>query len=103
MGAGPRGAGDEVVVTAMDHHATFVTWQQLARERGAAFRVAELTPDGRIDLEELDERLEATYAARTYADLVPITADLPVAGRPSQPAPVAATTVVDTTGTCAPR
>jgi hypothetical protein len=33
--------------------------------------------DGRIDLVELDERLEATYAARTYADLVPLTADLP--------------------------
>jgi cysteine desulfurase/selenocysteine lyase len=43
------GPGDEVVVTAMDHHATFVTWQQLARERGAAFRIAELTPDGRVD------------------------------------------------------
>jgi hypothetical protein len=36
--------------------------------------------EGRIDLEELDERLEATYAAKTYADLVPITADLPVQG-----------------------
>ncbi|RYU14205.1 DUF1707 SHOCT-like domain-containing protein [Nocardioides iriomotensis] len=36
--------------------------------------------EGRIDLEELDERLEATYAAKTYGDLVPITADLPVAG-----------------------
>src|SRR3712207_5042198 len=33
--------------------------------------------EGRLDLEELDERLEATYAARTYADLVPITLDLP--------------------------
>ncbi len=33
--------------------------------------------DGRIDLDELDERLEATYAAKTYADLVPITVDLP--------------------------
>jgi hypothetical protein len=38
--------------------------------------------DGRIDLDELDQRLEATYAARTYADLMPITADLPVS-RPS--------------------
>ncbi|HET8561330.1 MAG TPA: DUF1707 domain-containing protein [Marmoricola sp.] len=35
--------------------------------------------DGRIDLDELDQRLEATYAAKTYADLVPITRDLPVA------------------------
>lgn len=36
--------------------------------------------EGRIDLEELDERLEATYAAKTYADLVPITLDLPTQG-----------------------
>ena len=34
--------------------------------------------EGRLDLEELDERLEAAYSAKTYADLVPITADLPV-------------------------
>jgi cysteine desulfurase/selenocysteine lyase len=47
------GPGDEVVVTAMDHHASFVTWQQLARERGALFRVAELTADGRVDEDHL--------------------------------------------------
>ena len=40
--------------------------------------------DGRIDFEELDERLEATYAAKTYADLVPITVDLP-SHEPSNP------------------
>jgi hypothetical protein len=56
--------------------------------------------EGRIDLEELDERLEATYRAKTYGELVPITADLPLGGttprpvppavppRPSHPAPV---------------
>ncbi|RYJ04517.1 MAG: DUF1707 and DUF2154 domain-containing protein, partial [Actinomycetales bacterium] len=38
--------------------------------------------EGRLELDELDERLEATYAARTYADLVPITHDLP-APRPT--------------------
>lgn len=36
----------------------------------------EAAGDGRIDLTELDERLEATYAAKTYAELVPITRDL---------------------------
>jgi len=41
--------------------------------------------DGRIDLEELDERLEATYAAKTYADLVPITVDLPTQPIQSRP------------------
>src|SRR3712207_475559 len=45
------GAGDEVVVTAMEHHANFVPCQQLAVERGARLRVCELTPDGRVDLE----------------------------------------------------
>jgi len=49
----------------------------------------EAAGEGRIDMDELDERLEATYAARTYADLVPITVDLPVqtaAKLPVQPA-----------------
>ncbi len=46
--------------------------------------------EGRIDLDELDDRLEATYAAKTYGDLVPITHDLPVSGRPAPtPAPPA--------------
>lgn len=37
----------------------------------------EAAGDGRIDLVELDDRLEVTYAAKTYADLVPVLADLP--------------------------
>jgi DUF1707 SHOCT-like domain len=39
--------------------------------------------EGRIDLDELDERLEATFKAKTYGELVPITADLPAAGGPA--------------------
>jgi hypothetical protein len=45
--------------------------------------------EGRIDLEELDERLEATYRAKTYGELVPITADLPLGGQSPRPAPPA--------------
>jgi hypothetical protein len=52
----------------------------------------EAAGEGRIDLEELDERLEATYAARTYADLVPITVDLPVQTAAALPVQPAATT-----------
>ena len=65
----------------------------------------EAAGEGRIDIEELDERLESTYAAKTYGDLVPITSDLPVpraqrrAGsrgrarnRPSRPCPRPVTT-----------
>jgi len=45
--------GDEIVVTAMDHHANFVPWQVLAARKGAKFRLCELTPDGKIDLDFL--------------------------------------------------
>jgi cysteine desulfurase/selenocysteine lyase len=50
-------SGDEIIVTAMDHHANFVPWQILAARRGAKFRICELTPDGRIDLDALNELL----------------------------------------------
>jgi len=50
-------------------------------------RVAEVlreaAGEGRLDLEELDERLEAAYGAKVYADLVPIMADLPDAQLPA--------------------
>lgn len=42
--------------------------------------------DGRLDLEELDERLELTWQAKTYGDLVPITVDLQAAGPVPPPA-----------------
>ncbi|GAA1122688.1 hypothetical protein GCM10009605_62970 [Nocardiopsis composta] len=41
---------------------------------------------GRITLEELQERLDATFAARTYDDLAPLTADLPAEPGPQVPA-----------------
>ncbi|MEO5579876.1 MAG: SufS family cysteine desulfurase [Gemmatimonadaceae bacterium] len=46
-------AGDEIVVTALEHHANFVPWQQLAVRQGASLRICELTPDGELDLELL--------------------------------------------------
>ncbi|WP_407552821.1 DUF1707 domain-containing protein [Streptomyces sp. Pv4-95] len=56
-------------------------------------RVAEILRDavaeGRLAMEEFQERLEATYAARTYGELEPITADLPAdASAPTAPGPL---------------
>ncbi len=47
----------EIVVTAMEHHSNFVTWQQAALATGARFRICELTPDGQIDLDMLASML----------------------------------------------
>jgi Domain of unknown function (DUF1707) len=48
--------------------------------------------DGRLTMEELDQRLDAVYAAKTYAELEPITRDLPqtAGGQAPAPAPVPA-------------
>ncbi|CAL9313689.1 DUF1707 domain-containing protein [Streptomyces olindensis] len=47
-------------------------------------RVADILRDalaeGRLDMAEFEERLDATYRARTYGELAPITRDLPAAG-----------------------
>lgn len=41
--------------------------------------------DGRLDLDELEERLEMTWAAKTYGELVPITLDLQATGPVAPP------------------
>jgi cysteine desulfurase/selenocysteine lyase len=45
--------GDELVITGLEHHANFVPWQQLAAATGATLRICRITPDGRIDLDDL--------------------------------------------------
>ncbi|MER5223972.1 DUF1707 SHOCT-like domain-containing protein [Streptomyces flaveus] len=47
----------------------------------------EAVAEGRLDMEEFEERLDATYKARTYGELAPITRDLPAAGV-TPPSPV---------------
>ncbi|MFD5557894.1 DUF1707 domain-containing protein [Streptomyces sp. NPDC127068] len=43
-------------------------------------RLRDAMAEGRLDLDEFGERLEAAYAARTYGELAPITRDLPEVG-----------------------
>jgi cysteine desulfurase/selenocysteine lyase len=47
------GPGDEIVVTAMEHHANIVPWQMLCEEKGAHLRVLPITDDGELVLEAL--------------------------------------------------
>jgi len=49
--------GDEILTTVMEHHANYVPWQQLAKEKGARLRLIPLTSDGQLDLTRLDEVL----------------------------------------------
>jgi cysteine desulfurase/selenocysteine lyase len=48
------GAGDEIVLTEMEHHSNIVPWQLLAAEKGARLRYIPITDDGRLDLDAAD-------------------------------------------------
>jgi cysteine desulfurase/selenocysteine lyase len=51
-------AGDAVVLTHMEHHANIVPWQMLRDEFGIEIRWVPLTPDGQLDLTDLDRLLD---------------------------------------------
>ncbi|MBS1230155.1 MAG: sufS [Proteobacteria bacterium] len=53
------GAGDEIVVSWLEHHANIVPWQQLAAEKGAKLRVIPVDDDGQIILEEYEKLLNS--------------------------------------------
>ena len=44
------GAGDEIILTEMEHHANIVPWQELCRRKGAVIKVAPVTDNGELDL-----------------------------------------------------
>ena len=46
------GAGDEIVLTTLEHHANIVPWQMVAEEKGARIRVAPVNDRGELILEE---------------------------------------------------
>jgi cysteine desulfurase / selenocysteine lyase len=50
-------AGDEILLTEMEHHSNLVPWQQLAARTGAVLRHLPLTDDGRLQMEALDRLL----------------------------------------------
>ena len=45
------GAGDEVVITHLEHHANIVPWQMVCQQTGATLKVIPMTPSGEIDLD----------------------------------------------------
>ena len=51
------GAGDEVLITALEHHSNIVPWQMLCQEKSAKLRVAPIDRNGDVIVEELAKLL----------------------------------------------
>ena len=49
--------GDEVIISAMEHHSNIVPWQMLCQERGAHLRVVPINDDGEMIIEEFEKML----------------------------------------------
>jgi cysteine desulfurase / selenocysteine lyase len=51
------GPGDEVVISALEHHSNIVPWQMLCEERGAVLRVIPIDDDGQVELDAYERLL----------------------------------------------
>jgi len=62
--------GDEVIVSALEHHSNLVPWQMLCQEKGAKLRIIPVNDEGEIILEEyqklLNERTKLVSIAHVY-------------------------------------
>lgn len=65
--------GDTIVLSLLDHHANIVPWQLIARSLDLQVRYIGVTPDGRLDLSDIDEKCEG-------ARLIAVTAASNVTG-----------------------
>jgi cysteine desulfurase/selenocysteine lyase len=50
-------AGDEILITEMEHHANIVPWQILCNQTGGILKVAKVTDDGEIDIDDFNTKL----------------------------------------------
>ncbi len=51
-------AGDNIIISEMEHHSNIVPWQLMAERRGAEIRVLPFEDDGRLMIEKLDDLLD---------------------------------------------
>lgn len=50
-------AGDEIVITYMEHHSNLIPWQQLAKRKKAVLKYIELTADGQLDMNDAKDKI----------------------------------------------
>ncbi len=73
------GAGDEVIISTMEHHSNIVPWQMLCEEKGATLKVIPITDKGEIIFEEYEALLSektklvaVNYASNTLGTINPV-------------------------------
>ncbi len=72
-------SGDEIIVTAMEHHSNILPWQQLCEEKGAILKVAPINEAGELIMEEFSKLLSTktkmvavTHISNTLGTINPV-------------------------------
>ena len=72
-------AGDEIVVSEMEHHANLIPWQQLAKRTGAKLTWFSITKDGRLDLSNIanvitkkTKIVAITHQSNVFGTIIPL-------------------------------
>ena len=85
-------AGDEVLITAMEHHSNIVPWQILCEEKGARLRVAPITDSGELLLEDFENLLgprtkivAVTHVSNALGTINPVQRIIEIAHRGNIP------------------
>jgi cysteine desulfurase/selenocysteine lyase len=86
------GAGDEIVISALEHHSNIVPWQMLCEQTGARLRVIPITDDGEVRLDEFERLLNSrtrlvaiAHISNALGTIVPIRKIIALAHRSSVP------------------
>lgn len=73
-------AGDEIIVSQLEHHANIVPWQFLCQEKGATLRVIPISDDGEVSLDEFAKLLNSrtrlvaiSHVSNVLGTVVPIS------------------------------
>ena len=73
-------AGDTIVTSLMEHHSNFVVWQEVAKRTGCSLAVVGVTDDGRLDVADLERKLQLSnvklvalvHVSNTLGTLLPL-------------------------------
>ncbi|CAK1232346.1 cysteine desulfurase [Fructobacillus evanidus] len=98
QGYGPNQleAGDEILLTQLEHHSNIVPWQVLAKATGAQLQYVSLTADGEIDLADFKNKLSKQTKIVSFAHVSNVLGSLaPVKEMTALAHEVGATVIVD--------
>jgi cysteine desulfurase / selenocysteine lyase len=86
------GAGDEIIITHLEHHANIVPWQMLCEEKGAKLRVAPINDAGEVIMEEFEKLftprtrfVSVTHVANALGTINPVREMTEIAHRHGVP------------------